>query len=139
MPANALRRDVAAPTDLLTPEARAELAWLRIAGARCRVMRRSDFFEACAVLSLSGEQAALSYAQTLFRALPSLLASDVRLYMPGDTDISFDEAWLLQLIERERAGDADSVAFLIRRRLPRFAWRQVRFLVASLVRALDEA
>ena len=117
---------------------RAELAWLRVAGARCRVMRRSDLFEACAVLSMAREQAALAYVQALFRALPTLLPNGFRLYRPGDDQVSFDEAWLLQLLDRARAGDTDSLTFLIKRRIPRHAERQVAFLVHSLAAALDD-
>ncbi|QBY01751.1 hypothetical protein E2K80_14305 [Rhodophyticola sp. CCM32] len=117
---------------------RAELAWLRVAGARCRVMRRSDLFQACAVLSLSGEQAALAYAQALFRALPDLLPRGLTLYAPGDSQISFDEAWLLQLLTRARAGDHDSLTFLIGRRIPRYARRQVAFLAHGLATARED-
>ncbi|WP_227284085.1 hypothetical protein [Boseongicola sp. H5] len=128
------RRALALP---LEPETKRELAWLRVAGARCRVMRRSDLFHACAVLSLSGEQAALAYAQALFRALPGLLPGGLRLYAPGDAQVSFDEAWLLQLLNRARAGDLDSLTFLIGRRIAPHARRQVAFLIQRLAATKD--
>ncbi|MEM7724484.1 MAG: hypothetical protein AAF376_19245 [Pseudomonadota bacterium] len=133
----ALRHDVipsAAPLALPVPDAR--LDWLRAIAARCRCTARTDLFRACAVLSEDRSAAAKAYAEALIRAMPS---GRMTFYQPGSRDLSFDERWLLALMDAAERGDEASLTFLMARRLPRHTRRSVGVLVTNVVRQLDRA
>ncbi len=116
------------------------LALLRVVGARCRVMARADLFHACAMLSTDRDRAAEAVATALLRAfdgtggLPRL-----RFYQPMAPEVSFDEHWLLAALAAAGRGDTDSLTFLVARRVPAYARRQVAFLVGALAHALPTA
>ncbi|WP_224815718.1 hypothetical protein [Hasllibacter sp. MH4015] len=113
------------------------LALIRVVGARCRVMARGDLFRACAMLSADRTRAAEAVATALLRAFDGLDGMPrLRLYQPGATERSFDEDWLLAALAAAERGDADSVTFLVARRVPRHARRQIAFLVRALAAAL---
>jgi hypothetical protein len=144
MPTHALTKSL--PTgvpghadDLATfpQDIRKALALLRVTGARCRVMARSDLFRACAMLSADKSRAAEAVATALIRGLtgggglPRL-----RLYQPGANEVSFDELWLLSALAAANRGDSDSLTFLLARRVPAHSRRQIGFLVMALQQAL---
>lgn len=116
---------------------RATLAFLRLASARSGCAARTDLFQACAALSNDPTRAADSLALALFRGLSG--QGDVpklRLYQPSAPEISFDEQWLLSALFAAGRGDIDSLTFLLARRIPRHARRNVGFLIQGLARAL---
>lgn len=130
-------RDVTGPM----PSDQARLEWLRRIEARCRSMPRDDLFRACAMLGGDGAKLALdSLATALFRTLPRVLPSGrLQLYQTGARERSFDEDWLLSALAAAGRGDTDSLAFLLARRVPAHARRQVGFLIGTLSRALDKS
>lgn len=123
----------------LTADDRAGLALLRVIGAQCRVMARSDLFRACAMLSTDKTRAAEAVATALIRGLTGAggLRHGLRLYQPGAPELSFDELWLLAALNAARHGDTDSLSFLLGRRLPHASRRQIGFLITSLAGALS--
>lgn len=136
----ALRLDTAA---LPEPQpasraAHATLTRLRMAMLGCRTAARLDLFEACTLLDSDGGEAAGAYAAALVRTLGQALGRAPRIHAPGSVEASFDEEWLVRLIERARAGDDASVAFLIGRRVPREKRRSVAFLISGLAARLDD-
>ena len=128
MPVTAPARPVA------RSEADPRLDWLRRIAGRCRCTARADLFRACAVLSADRAAAAEAYAEALFRAMPM---GRLSLYRPGCSERSFDEAWLIALLDAAGRDDHASLAFLMARRIPPHARRHVGFLVASVARQLD--
>ena len=53
-------------------------------------------------------------------------------YAPGVRTVSFDEAWLMRLVQSSAGPDSDSFAFLIRSRVPHVARRNLAFLIHSI-------
>lgn len=115
------------------------LGRLRLAALACRAVARVDVFHACATLSLKPEVAQAEVAEALMRVLPEALGRRPRFYRPGVKSVSFDEAWILRLIEAHLAGRPDDVAFLIGSRVVPPLRRQVGFLTVTLAQGADEA
>jgi len=143
MSALAYHLPVTAPLDrpVKTEGGAPRLDWLRRIGARTRAMAGEDLFRACALLGADGTpQAADTYAVALCRVLPRALGQTrMRFYQPGAAERSFDENWLIAALDAADRGDQHSLTFLLARRLPQHARRQVAFLLTSLSRALGAA
>lgn len=118
-------------TDLSEAE-RALLNHLRLLAMRCRASRRTDLFEACAVLSSDKRVSRAVHAEILMRTLSQALDRAPLLYSPGVSEVSFDEAWILRVARSYAAGDDDSAQFLIRSRVVPHARRNVGFLIAAV-------
>ena len=110
---------------------------LRFLMVTCRAAPRLDLMSACAVLSMEGEVAARRYADTLLRTLRDVLGRAPILHAPGTEGVSFDEAWLIRMIDRIKQGDEASMAFLLCRRVPRAQRSGVGFLVRGLAREIE--
>lgn len=115
------------------PETQKELLnRFRIANLGCRAAARKDLFEACAVLSTSGQVAKNAYTETLMRCLSQALGKSPKLFGPNVEEISFDEAWLLRSVESAASKDWDSFEFLIGSRVPRSARRNLGSLLTGI-------
>ncbi|MEX3014483.1 hypothetical protein [Gymnodinialimonas hymeniacidonis] len=118
---------------------RPALAFLRVMAARNRCLGRSDLFEACAALSIDPAQEAEALAQALFSGfsgqgdMPRL-----RLYQPAADELSFDERWLMSALDAAQRGDTDSLTFLLARRVPNHARRNIAFLLNALGKCLAQ-
>ena len=111
---------------------RGALNALRVIALECRVAARDDLFLACALLSQSKPQAQDAHARALFRCLKEALGRTATFFRPGEVELSFDEAWLTRLLMASRAGDGNSVAFLIRSRVAKPHQRHVAFLIKGI-------
>jgi hypothetical protein len=133
-------RALAHQTQTTLPDAavdRAMLAFLRMASARSGCAARADLFQACAALSSDPTRAADALALALFRGLSGQGGlPKLRLYQPSAPEVSFDEHWLLGALDAAGRGDTDSLTFLLARRIPRHARRNVGFLIGALARVL---
>lgn len=118
---------------VLSDTQRQFLNTLRRVGRQCRSKARADLFEACAVLSCDPTTAATAYADTLMRCLSQALGTLPILHRPGEAEVSFDEAWLLQLGAAIARDDTSSIDFLLRSRVHPHARRHCGFLMKSLV------
>ncbi|MEJ6394145.1 hypothetical protein V8J82_12805 [Gymnodinialimonas sp. 2305UL16-5] len=115
-----------------------DLAFLRVIAARSRCAARTDLFEACALLSMETSRAAETLALALFRAFSGQGGMPrLRIYQPAAVEISFDERWLLAALAAAKRGDRDSLTFLLARRIPRHAQRNIGFLVSALADAQE--
>ena len=108
------------------------LNYVRLVALECRSAARADLFQACAVLTQDKNVAHRAYAETLVKCLSQALGTKPVFYAPGVSEISFDEAWLVRLIQSSASGDLDSFVFLIRSRVPHIAQRNLAFLVHSI-------
>lgn len=105
---------------------------LRFVTMGCRAKARTDLFEACALLSVDRTSSSEAFSVALMRCLGQALGQRPRLLQPGSSEISFDEAWLLQLARATKRGDESSIAFLLASRVPHHLRRHIRFLVARI-------
>lgn len=108
------------------------LAFLRERAQALHAAGRLDLYKACAVLSLRGDGTLRDYADALIRTLEQALGQRPEVLMPGANRTSFDEAWLIRLLERSHARDAGSVAFMICSRVPPENRESMVFLVDGL-------
>ena len=122
----------------VAPESRALLTHLRIVGLACRTAARTDLFKACALLTTDTQEAQTAYAETLMRCLPQAIGKRPVVYTPGTQDLSFDEAWLLRLIEAAGREDEPSFTFLLQSRVAPHARRSITFLARFVACHLQE-
>lgn len=132
----ALRLDTDQVSELSEFE-RLALAMVRFTGARCRVMARSDLFRACAMLSDDRTRAVEAVCTALLRSFDGRADMPrLKLYEMTSVEVSFDERWLLAALAAAERGDTDSLSFLLGRRVPAPARRQIGFLITALVDAM---
>ena len=132
MPLHSGKNREDAPPPPVAHKATRLLNQLRFVAMDCRSKPRADLFEACALLQVSGNATQQAYAEALIRCLPEALGKPAKLFAPGVDEISFDEAWLLQLNGTIAAGDEASFAFLLRSRVAPPHRRLTGFLVRHI-------
>lgn len=105
---------------------------LRFVALGCRSKPRTDLFEACALLTMDKSQSIRAHAEALVRSLNDALSKRAILLRPGVKEVSFDEAWLLQLAQALQRGEEASVSFLLWSRVRPEHHRHIRFLVSRI-------
>lgn len=120
------------PAALLPGKWRGVLNALRVVALDCRVAARTDLFEACALISNKQNTAQDAFAQALFRCIRDVVGQKPVFYRPGTVELSFDEAWLIRAIMAAAEGDSDSLAFLVRSRVPKIHQRHISFLINGI-------
>ncbi|MCC5961215.1 MAG: hypothetical protein JJU08_17945 [Rhodobacteraceae bacterium] len=115
----------------------AALSMLRVLMRQCRAKARLEPFEACAVLQNAPHEGAQPYADALLRVLAQGLAHGPVIHRLGATECSFDENWLLALMDAISRDDRASTAFLLRARLPLHLRRHVGWLTAQMMQRVS--
>jgi hypothetical protein len=67
----------------------------------------------------------------MVECLPEAVGSSLVIYRVGEGNLSFDESWILAMLERVDATDWDSLHFLIARRVSRPFRVAVRVLLGA--------
>lgn len=114
----------------------AALTMLRVLMRQCRAKARLEPFEACALLQNAPHEGAQPYADALLRVLAQGLAHGPVIHRAGAQECSFDESWLLALMEAISRDDRASTSFLLRARLPMHLRRHVGWLTAQMMQRL---
>ncbi|MHA3916119.1 hypothetical protein [Halovulum sp. GXIMD14793] len=112
------------------------LEHLRGIAGDCRCQARLDLFRACDLLAVNENRAADGYAVALIRTLPQAIGRPPVLRQAGASP-SFDEIWLLRLLDRAIADDFDSLAFLVHSRVSAYQRRAFVFLIKGLAQRID--
>ena len=119
-----------------TPEAadpaRHVLNRLRLCAMECRAAARTDLFEACALLTLEGENAKRTFIATFVKCLSDAVHAPVKWYPPGTSELTFDEAWVLRCLTSIKQDDDSSLAFLLRSRVAPAERRYVGYLLGRI-------
>lgn len=105
---------------------------LRFVALACRAKGRADLFKACALLSTDKSWSMRAHAEALMLCLNDALSQRAVLFRPGTVELSFDEAWLIELATALRRDDEASVRFLLHSRVKREHHRHIRFLVTRI-------
>lgn len=132
-------RDTARTPRAAAPAQPDVLRRVRRVAARARASARLDLFGACAMLATDRQIAGRACLDTLLRTLEQGLGRAPVIYCETCPQLSFDERWILALLDAHRRGDRDSSAFLLCSRLPRAARRHVAFLIAGVAQSADAA
>ena len=98
---------------------------------------RVDPFRYCALIEAAPDRAAGAYADGLLHVLPRALGRPLLVRRPGAAGPSFDEAWIVGLVEAVRRDDAASAGFALASRVPKPFRRPLAFLFHGLARRLD--
>ena len=114
------------------PEEMNFLNHLRMMALACRVKRRSDLFQACALIATDPQTSREAHAEALIRCLSEAMNRRPVMLRTGSTEVSFDEAWLIRLAKSLARGDTDSAAFLLGSRIEPAHRRNIRFLVSRI-------
>ncbi|MDB2407778.1 hypothetical protein N9W17_04555 [Jannaschia sp.] len=109
------------------------VALVRLAALECRTGPHHAV-EACAILSADADTE--DYVVALVRALQGATDRRMVFWRPGETGLSFDEAWLAALLQAAVDNDMASLRFLLGRRLRPGAIPAVRLLVRGLAAKL---
>ncbi|MEL6913116.1 MAG: hypothetical protein AAFP13_01315 [Pseudomonadota bacterium] len=110
---------------------------VRFLAQKCRAEARLDLAVACAAIHACPERSLDAVATSMVRVLAEAVDGHVSFRAPGAVDMSFDEEWLLRLVDRAIARDTVSVEFLLRRRVPRHnhhAFRSIIRAVSGILR-----
>ncbi|MEM9060878.1 MAG: hypothetical protein AAGD13_10500 [Pseudomonadota bacterium] len=126
------------PAERFDADATGLLNGLRMVALACRCTARTDLTEACAILSQDRTVATNAFAEVLVRCLAQILGHAPHFNRPGVDELSFDEQWLMRLILCHRADDFDSIAFLMRSRVPSHARGNLRFLISAVSEHLSQ-
>ena len=110
----------------LTAKDHARLQALRLAARRTRVSPHRSLEQT----SLTAQDRTTPFA-SLTRCLPLALGHTPVIYRADEDSLSFDEAWVLRLLDRVDATDWESLHFLIARRVPRRARVAMRVLLGA--------
>lgn len=105
---------------------------LRFVALGCRAKARADLFKACALLWTDGSGSIRAHAEALMLCLNDALSKRAVLFRPGTVELSFDEAWLIELATALRREDEASVRFLLQSRVKPEHHRHIRFLVTRI-------
>lgn len=120
------------PAQQMSPREKAVLNTLRMAAMGCRVAARTDLFEACALLTLEGEDAKRTFVDTFVKCLSTSLNKQIKWFSPGVGETSFDEAWVIRCLASIWHGDTGSLSFLLRSRVPAADRRYIGFLLGRI-------
>lgn len=121
-PARAPERPVAS----LSAKSRARLRALRDAARRTRFRPYCSLEQTCLL-----DQHRVHPFESLAACLPQAIERRLTIYRVGEDSLSFDEAWILAMLDRIDATDWDSLHFLIARRVHRPARVAVRMLLGA--------
>ncbi len=121
-----------APAPQMTGQERSVLNSLRMAAMGCRVAARTDLFEACALLTVEGEDAKRTFVDTFVRCLSATLNKRIKWHSPGVTETSFDEAWVMRCLTSIWEEDNSSLTFLLTSRVPLADRRYIGFLLGRI-------
>lgn len=109
------------------------LSHVRHVARRSRCKKYVDLFGACAVLSGNRHVAAQAASEVLMRGLSQALGRRPVIYRVDESDMSFDEAWLLALARSLKTDDTDSATFLLNSRVKKHLHRNLVFLLRAVI------
>jgi len=113
------------------PVDRALLARMRLVACACRAGARVDASCNCTG-SGAGTRPCLG---ALVAFAPQATGRHLTFYRPGEPEISFDESWVLALIEAAGRGDDDSLHFLTIRHVVPSSRARIVFLAHGVAEA----
>lgn len=73
----------------------------------------------------------------MLERMPSMLGRKMVFHEPGAAELSFDESWVLNLLDAVRSGDEDRYRFALLSRMRRDRASALHFLVCQAAHTLD--
>lgn len=119
------------PDDAPCPEPKL-LTLVRVSALECRAAARASA-TACTTISPTARPDV--FATQLVKMLPQFLGRRPIIWRPGAGATSFDEAWLLSLVDAVGRRDHESESFLLKSRITAASVHTARMLVRGLIRS----
>ncbi|MGF1444936.1 MAG: hypothetical protein ACFBRM_01915 [Pikeienuella sp.] len=119
------------------PEPAPWLEPLRRFASTGRLAPRCNLDGVCACIRAGQPPSTEALVAALLRALSIGLGRAVVIHRPGSLTLSFDESWLIRVIDSIQGEDWDSLAFNLTARLSPPERMKVRFLAGVLARRID--
>ena len=107
---------------------------LRFLAQGCRAHAKLDLAEACAAIHADRDRSLDAIATSMIRVISQAVDGHVIFLSPGAPQMTFDEEWLMRLLDRATHKDTVSVEFLLRRRVT----SQNHHAFRGIVRAVGE-
>jgi hypothetical protein len=126
----------ASPVMMCPAAERATLDFLRTCYQTCRTKPRHDLFVACDLLTCDRHVATKSYAETILRTLSQTLGRRPIILRPGDVVVTFDESWLLALLNACGNENRDNIAFLANSRVKPLYRPNLLYLISGLAKLM---
>lgn len=105
---------------------------LRFLAQGCRISCRLDISEACAIVHADKHKSLDAVATAIIRVLSQAVNGHMTFLSPGSHQMSFDEKWLVRVLDRAAARDTISVEFLLRSRVCRHHHHAFRSLIRAV-------
>ncbi|MEM9853782.1 MAG: hypothetical protein AAF841_04935 [Pseudomonadota bacterium] len=109
---------------------------LRFLAQSCRADARLDLSEACLLIQTDHSRGLDAIATAMIRVVSQAVEGHVVFLCPGSPHMTFDEEWLMRLLDRASRQDTTSVEFLLRRRVCRRHHHAFRSIIRTLGRVL---
>ena len=100
-------------TNLLSRDQKLLLKKIRKCALDVRACPRLTVFRACQLISLGFHESNSNVLELLIRSMPDTFGRNLKFFNKGENEISWDERWLVTLIDCVSRADFDSVHFLI--------------------------
>ncbi|MEM8592131.1 MAG: hypothetical protein AAGF13_06350 [Pseudomonadota bacterium] len=110
---------------------------LRFLAQTCRAEAKLDIAEACSAIHVDREKSLDVIATSMIRVVSQAVDGHVIFLAPGAPTMTFDEEWLMRVLDRAAERDFLSVEFLLRRRVAarhHHAFRSIVRAAGSLMR-----
>ncbi len=110
---------------------------LRFLMIDCRKESRISIDEACKLIQIDKKKSAKYFAYNILRTLEEVIGKKPIFRNPGEKNLSFDEQWIVSLINSYKSNDLISTKFLINSRVENLNKRSyISFLIDGLVKDL---
>ena len=117
---------------LLNADQNIILERVRACAKEVRCYPRLDMFQACQLIGLDVDLYDAEALEIFIRTIPQALGRKINVNLPFTNDISFDEKWVIAVIEAVTRADYDSVHFLITSTIDKRYQQQTRQLCSAL-------
>ncbi|MEL6775511.1 MAG: hypothetical protein AAFS07_14060 [Pseudomonadota bacterium] len=115
------------------------LAMLRERAVMARVSPRVEPFHFCALIEANPAAAVEGFADAVMHVLPQAMGRPVLFRRPGPQGPSFDEIWVLGVLDACVRGDETSLRFALNARCSLALRRPLAFVFKGLAARLDQA
>ena len=86
---------------------------LRTCKDKVRCYPKLEIFKACHLITLDKNILNCDILELFIRMLPEAIGRQIQIYKPQSNQVSWDEKWIISLIEAISRADYDSVYFLV--------------------------
>ena len=126
------------PRHTIPDSMRGVLNRVRFHASTCRASAYLDLYKACSVIDPTAPDAEDGQIRILLRVMGQALDKQPTFLRPGEQNLSFDESWLIALLQARLDQDDDSFAFLMLRRVALPKRRVFGLLLSGLAEILTQ-